>query len=150
MRHWNERSLFLAATVAASFLLLRCGGSTPTSPGPPATTGRLVFSDSGCACSSPPYSPIDVYVDGMLAGELPVFGKLTLTLSPGVHRWSTDSPDAPSTTVVIQAGGTVNEHIFVNIDCTDGCNDGTDPGASSSTAPPAPRPGSRRGASPGR
>jgi len=123
MRNRNERSLFLAAAVAASLLLLNCGGSTPTSPGPPATTGRLVFDDSGCACSPRPYPPIDIYVDGMLAGELPVFGKLTLTLPLGAHRWSIDSADGPPTLVVIQAGATVNEHLFTNLNCTEGCGD---------------------------
>ena len=124
MRHSSER-LLLLASVAASLLLLRCGGSTPTAPEPPAVTGRLVFDDNGCACSPPPYPPIDIYVDGALAGELPVFGKLTSTLQPGVHRWSIDSADGPSTAVLIQAGGTVNEHIFTNLNCAEGCDDDT-------------------------
>lgn len=136
MRHRTERSLFLAATVAASLLLLRCGGSTPTSPAPPVMTGQLAFSDSGCACVPTPYPPIDVFIDGKLAGELPVFGKLTLTLSPGAHQWSIDSAAGP-TSVVIQAGRTVSVHFFTNLGCDD-CGDGTVPG--SSTAPPVPRP----------
>ncbi|MFY9821127.1 MAG: hypothetical protein WAM82_07080 [Thermoanaerobaculia bacterium] len=137
MRHWNERALLFVA--AASLLLLRCGGSTPTSPGPPATTGLLVFSDSGCACSPPPYQPISVYVDERLAGELPVFGKLTLTLLPGAHRWSIDSADGPSTSVLIPAGGTVSEHLFTNLNCTDGCGDNPGSVAPSSMGSPAPR-----------
>ncbi|HEV7510039.1 MAG TPA: hypothetical protein VGS07_34520 [Thermoanaerobaculia bacterium] len=145
MRHRNESSLFLAAAVAASFLLLSCGGSSPTSPGPPATTGRLVFDDSGCACSPRPYPPIDIYVDGMLAGELPVFGKLTLTLPPGAHRWSIDSADGPSTSVLIQAGGTISEHLFTNLNCTDGCGDDARSAAASSTARPVPLPSASPG-----
>ena len=122
MRNRNEGSLLLAA-LAASLLLLSCGGSSPTSPGPLPTTGRLVIDDSGCACSPRPYPPIDIYVDGMLAGELPVFGKLTLTLPLGAHRWSFDSADGPTTLVVIQAGATVTGHLFTNLNCPEGCGD---------------------------
>jgi hypothetical protein len=81
----------------------------------------------------------------MLAGELPVFGKLTLTLPPGAHRWSIDSADGPSTSVLIQAGGTISEHLFTNLNCTDGCGDDARSAAASSTARPVPLPSASPG-----
>jgi len=118
----NAKNFFLAAVAAATLLLAHCGGGSPTEPLPPGD-GRLLFTDSGCACVNPPYPPIAIYVDGKQAGELPVFGKLGITLSPGRHTWSTFADDPNPTPVVIQLGATSTVSLITNLSCPDGCGD---------------------------
>jgi hypothetical protein len=117
------------ALVAAAAILTHCGGSGPTAPAPPSGEGELFFVDSGCACVSPPFTPIPIFVDGRQAGELPVFGKLTIPLAPGAHTWSDVSANDPSPNqVVIQPGQAVTENLFTNISCSsDQCSSDMDP-----------------------
>jgi hypothetical protein len=102
-----------------------CGGhGSPTEPGGigPVDSGRLLFIDSGCTCSNPPFPPIDLYVDGRQT-ELQVFGKLSIPLPPGPHTWSLLPGDIAPTQVVIEPGRTITVNLFTNIDCPDGCGD---------------------------
>jgi hypothetical protein len=114
------RALAVLVVIAATLFVAGCGGATPTEPN---ALGQIHFIDSGCACTPPPYPGIPIYVDGKVAGTLPVFGELTLSLSPGTHTWSADSAGA-GTSVLIQAGGTTTVQIFTNLNCVDGCADG--------------------------
>jgi hypothetical protein len=115
----------MAAIGALSLLLAHCGGgSGPTAPPSPTGDGQLFFVDSGCACVTPPYPPIPIYVDGQQAGLLQVFGKLSIFLAPGPHTWSDFSASDPSPNrVVIQPGQTLTENLFTNLSCsTDDCS----------------------------
>ena len=119
--HTTHRFLAAGAplALAAALLLSHCGGSGPTAPSPPSGEGELFFVDSGCACSPPPYTPVTIFVDGRQAGQLPVFGKLTIPLAPGAHTWSDFSANDPSPNqVVIQPGQAVTENLFTNVSCS--------------------------------
>jgi hypothetical protein len=120
----------LGSIAALALLLAHCGGgSGPTAPEPPAGKGELFFVDSGCACVAAPWAPIPIYVDGQQAGLLPVFGKLTISLSPGAHTWSDSSASDPAAThVVIQPGQALTVNLFTNISCSDDqCSADSDP-----------------------
>jgi len=108
------------ALAVAVLSLVSCSGSGPTAPPPPMGEGNLFFVDSGCACVNPPWDPITIYVDGRQAGQLPIFGHVSIPLPPGPHTWDT-SDDSTPTSVVIQTGATVNVHIYTNLSCADGC-----------------------------
>jgi hypothetical protein len=107
---------------AAALLLAQCSGdhSSPTEPG--AATGTLRFVDSGCKCTPPPAPPITVYVDGH-PYSFPVFGAISIPLTPGPHTWNL--PDTSPTVVQIVAGRTHTEHLVTNSNCPDGCDTGT-------------------------
>jgi hypothetical protein len=85
--------------------------------------GNLRFEDSGCVCIPKPYPPIPIFVDGQPAGQLKVFGNLTITLSGGTHTWSTDTNTDP-TSVVIRVGHTSTVDLTTNDGCADGCDIG--------------------------
>lgn len=118
---------FLLAVTAVTILLVSCGGASgPTAPEPPGGQGELFFIDNGCACASPPWPPIPIYVDGKQAGLLPLLGKLSIFLPPGQHTWSDFGANDPNPTpVMIRLGGTVTVNLQTNDGCADGCP--TDP-----------------------
>src|ERR1700686_3438741 len=115
------RSVFVVALLAIMLSIARCGGDH-SSPSAPETMGTLRFEDSGCSCSVGPNPPITVFVDGNQY-SFPLFGSINIALTPGSHGWALSAGMAP-TTVQIVAGRTVTEHIFSNVDCTDGCGSG--------------------------
>lgn len=118
MKATNSR---LAAIAAAAMFVMRCSGSGPTAPEPPASEGELFIVDNGCACAPKPWTPIPIFVDRRQAGLLPILGKLSIPLPPGSHTWS-DTPNDPSPTpVVIQLGGVVTVNLETNYGCVDGC-----------------------------
>jgi hypothetical protein len=123
----RTRNAFLAASLFA-LCMAGCGGhGSPTEPAGsgPIDSGTLLFVDSGCTCSNSPFAPTDIFVDGRLAGELQVFGKLSIPLPPGPHTWSSRAGDPAPTQVVIEPGRTITVNFFENIDCPDGCGDGS-------------------------
>src|SRR5262249_20281161 len=120
----RSRVPFLFAVV---FLLWSCNSDSSSNPTAPSPLGQIRFLDSGCACGKPPYPGIPVYVDGQQAGLLPVFGALNVTVTPGTHFWSIDSPASP-TPVHVDSGGTTKVHVVTNSGCPDDCTDSpTDP-----------------------
>jgi hypothetical protein len=109
--------------LAAALFIARCGGGDHASPTEPGTMmGTLRFVDSGCTCSPPPQAPVTVYVDGQKY-SFPLFGSIDIPLTAGPHGWALATGLSP-TIVQVVAGATVTEHIFSNINCTDGCDTG--------------------------
>ncbi len=122
------RAVSCAAALVAALGYAACGGHG--GPTEPPATGVLKVEDSGCSCGVGPFSPIPIYIDGTMAGSLPLFGEARFALSPGKHTWSYDSPAAPAP-ITIVAGQTLTENLYTVIDCPGGeCPTDPDPGDS--------------------
>jgi hypothetical protein len=131
----TPRTIPIAAAALSALLSgLDCiggGPSEPTAPTPPRGEGGLFFLDSGCACAPKPWTPIDIFVDGELSGQLPVLGQLSLFLPAGEHTWSDLGAEVPNATRVdIRPSRMVTVNIQTNYgcvqDCTCGCSAGLD------------------------
>jgi hypothetical protein len=95
--------------------------STPIAAG----DGQIFFVDSGCSCINPPWPAINITIDGVATGQLPLLGTLAINLPPGPHVWSDDQGDGNHSITIVK-GQILNVGLQSNYGCNNGCADGTD------------------------